>query len=259
MRTDPTTSGESRSCARTTFGPLCVLLSAVSLVPGCHDSSSPTAPTPEPPPTVTILFIGTESIADHEPTIRTLIQDTVDQASRALNVDHLQFTVSANASRSIPGWGLGGYTLGPTEIDIVIDPAFPGLGSILASRLPTVVAHEVHHTVRWRSPGPYGTLLDAFVFEGMADHFVVQLLGAEIPPWSEVLSQEDIDRYLRQAEPELDNAGFDFNAWFFGTRELPRWTGYSLGYFLVGEYLARHPGQSAASLVHEPSETFRPD
>lgn len=239
---------------------LCSSALALALVGlACHDSSSPTAPVAEPPPAVTIEFVGTESLADLEPTIRSLIQETFDQAAGALDVERLRFVVSADPSRSIPGWGLGGYTLGPMDIDIVIDPAFPGLGSVLPARLPTVVAHEIHHTVRWRSPGPYGTLLDAFVFEGMADHFAVQLLGADPPPWSEALSQDDIDRYLVQANPELDSLGFDFEAWFFGTREFPRWTGYTLGYFLVGDYLARHPEHSAASLVHEPSETFRPD
>ena len=238
---------------------LALTLALALLALGCHKSSSPTAPVAEPPPAVTIEFVGTGSLADLEPTIRTLIQDTFDQAAGALDVERLRFVVSADTARSIPGWGLGGYTLGPTEIDIVIDPSFPGLESVLASRLPTVVAHEIHHTVRWRSPGPYGTLLDALVFEGMADHFAVQLLGADIPPWSEVLSQDDIDRYLAQAGPQLDNAGFDFGAWFLGTREYPRWTGYSLGYFLVGDYLARHPQHTAASLVHEPPETFRPD
>ena len=234
--------------------PIALALLAV----GCNDSSSPTAPVQEPP-SVSIVFAGTSSIAHLEPTIRTLIQETFDQASRTLDVERLQFVVTAEAARSIPGYGIGGYTLGPTEIDIVIDPSYPGVESILPSRLPTVVAHEIHHTVRWRSPGPYGTLLDAFVFEGLADQFAVQLLGADVPPWSEALSEDDIDRYLRQARPELDSTTFDFGAWFFGTRELPRWTGYTIGYVLVDEYLAGHPEHSAASLVHASSDTFRPD
>lgn len=225
---------------------------------GCSDSSSPTAPTPQQPATATIVFVGSSELADHQDTIRTLILRTVEQASGPLDVARLQFTVSTDVARTIPGWGLGGYTLGPNEIEIVVNPSFAALGSILPSRLPPIVAHEIHHTVRWRSPGPYGTLLDALVFEGMADVFAVESLGADLQPWSDALSPTEIDRYLEEARPELDNPAFDFNEWFLGSRDLPRWTGYSLGFYLVESYLARNPGRSAADLVHEPSESFRP-
>jgi len=36
-----------------------------------------------------------------------------------------------------------------------------------------------------------------------------------------------------------------------------RWAGYSLGFALIGDYLERHPGSSAAALATVPSETFR--
>lgn len=246
--------GAARSPRRPSFGLVLALLAL-----GCnHDS--PTAPVDEsPPPTASVIVLDSDALVEHQPVIRSLIQTTVEQAGGRLNLERLQFTVSTDVSRTIPGWGLGGYTLGPTEVEIVVDPAFSGLGSVLPSRLPSIVAHEIHHTVRWRSPGPYGTLLDAFVFEGMADHFAIELLGVEVPPWSMVLSPDEIDRFLRRAQPELDSLGFDFNAWFFGTRDLPRWTGYSLGFHLIDQYLARHPERSAADLVHEPSETFRPN
>ena len=93
----------------------------------------------------------------------------------------------------------------------------------------------------------------------MADHFAVEVLGADIPPWSQALAPNEIDRYLMQATREFDDPTFDFGVWFLGTRDLPRWTGYSLGFHLVDVYLANHPGSSAASLVHEPAESFRPD
>ena len=46
--------------------------------------------------------------------------------------------------------------------------------------------------------------------------------------------------------------------WFFGTGDLPRWTGYALGYWLIERYQAANPGQSAADLVHTSANAFRP-
>ncbi len=58
---------------------------------------------------------------------------------------------------------------------------------------------------------------------------------------------------------ELDSTGFNFGHWFFtGNSELPPWTGYTLGFRLVQDYLDRNPGTSAASLVQTPAELFRP-
>ncbi|MDA8018231.1 MAG: DUF2268 domain-containing protein [Thermoanaerobaculia bacterium] len=229
------------------------------LVVACEKSSSPTAPA-NPSPSVSVVFLDATLTADQQETIRQVVVSTVERASAAIDVGALRCTVSSDMARTIPEWGLGGYALGPGDIEIVVDPEFGALDSVLTSRLPVLVAHEVHHTVRWRNPGPYGTLLDAFVFEGLADHFTVELLGAAIPPWSMALTPPEIERYLNRARPELDDTNYDFNAWFFGRgSDLPRWTGYSIGFHLVDVYLANHPGRSAASLVHEPSESFRPD
>jgi uncharacterized protein YjaZ len=72
------------------------------------------------------------------------------------------------------------------------------------------------------------------------------------------LAPADIDRYLALAAPELDEPN-DYDRWFFGfDPDIPRWTGYTLGYHLVAEYQAR-AGRSAAELVHTPASAFRPD
>jgi uncharacterized protein YjaZ len=111
---------------------------------------------------------------------------------------------------------------------------------------------------RWRGPSPYGTLLEALVFEGLADRFALELLGGAPPPWIEAFPEQQTDAYIERARPELDQF-FDFEAWFFGIgSDLPRWTGYTLGYRLVGDYKAENPGSTAASLVHTPAEAFRP-
>jgi uncharacterized protein YjaZ len=46
---------------------------------------------------------------------------------------------------------------------------------------------------------------------------------------------------------------YDYPAWFYGTQEIPRAAGYSIGYQLIRAYLGRHPDETAASLVDAPA------
>ena len=207
-----------------------------------------------------VVFVDPAALSGHQAVVESLIAETFERASGALPLGSVSVTVSTDAARVVPGWGLGGYTLGPNEIEIVIDPLFPSLAEVLPQRLPHIAAHEFHHAVRWRDPGPYQTLLEALVFEGMADHFALELVPGPLPPWSKAFREGQTAHYLARARPEFDNADFDFNAWFFGLgTDLPPWTGYTLGFRLVRDYLASHPGSTAAQLVSTPAEAFRPD
>jgi len=166
--------------------------------------------------------------------------------------------VAADPSRAIAGWGVGGFAPDARTVEISLDPGFPGFSGILPDRLPPIVAHELHHAVRWKAPGYGATLLEALVSEGLADHFAVELLGAPVPPWSDAFPRERTEEFLDRARPEFD-AAYDHDRWFFGTDPtLPRWTGYTLGYRIVEAYQAANGGVTAAELVSTPASAFRP-
>ncbi|ARC89899.1 hypothetical protein B5V46_15445 [Rhodovulum sp. MB263] len=59
----------------------------------------------------------------------------------------------------------------------------------------------------------------------------------------------------RDAAATWDDRNYDHAAWFFGTD--PAWRGYAFGYALVGRYLAEHPAETPATLVHAGTERFR--
>ncbi len=96
------------------------------------------------------------------------------------------------------------------------------------------------------------------VSEGLADHYALELFGQPLPPWVTALSEDEIDLWLERARPELDSAGYSHSVWFFGTGSVPRWAGYTIGFRLVGDYLAANPGATAASLVNLGADAFRP-
>lgn len=48
------------------------------------------------------------------------------------------------------------------------------------------------------------------------------------------------ERILEKLRSQLDSNYYDYDTIFFnGSNELPRWSGYSLGYYLVRKYLKK--------------------
>ena len=235
-----------------------VLAACALAVTACDGGSSPTEPDEPPSPVTIVIEDASGALTDHAPTIRDLIASTYGQASREIPIGGLTVYVRPDAPRAIAGWGLGGFALGPSQIEITVDPAFPGLAGVLVERLPHIAAHEMFHAARFRGPGNGFTFFEVMISEGLSDHFANELLGGPLPPWSNALSPAEIDRFLDLAAPELDEPN-DYGRWYFGEDPaIPRWTGYTLGYHLVAEYQARE-GRSAAELVHTPASAFRPD
>lgn len=195
-----------------------------------------------------------------EPAIRELLTATLAKVQPALELTGVTIVVSSDASGTIPGYGVGGFTPNGTTVQIYIDPAYPEIARLLREHLPPLAAHELHHARRWQGPGYGKTLLEALVSEGLADHFAIELLGVPVPPWSDALPRTETAHYLELAQTEFDSVKYGHPRWFFGAGPgLPRWTGYTLGFRLVETYQAAHGGASAAQLVNTRASAFRPD
>lgn len=60
---------------------------------------------------------------------------------------------------------------------------------------------------------------------------------------------------FEKLKPEFESAGYDYDGIFFGGRGWPRWAGYSVGYYIVKEYL-RRSGKSVFDAVAEPYDLY---
>ncbi|HET7870529.1 MAG TPA: DUF2268 domain-containing putative Zn-dependent protease [Actinomycetota bacterium] len=150
--------------------------------------------------------------------------------------------------------GIGGRSDPSTgDVTIAVDPASQNFATTLRVWLPALLAHELDHAKRTDSgPGSGHTLLDAMVFEGVADAFSIQAFPQTPPiPQDDALSRSEEKAAWHRARGRLydllDMA--EYRSWFFGTGQLPRWTGYTLGFRIVSSFLARHPGETAASIT----------
>lgn len=232
---------------------ICVAIAAY----GCN--SSPTAPDSQTPAGngLTVVFKDPgAALAGKQEAIGRHIEETFERAMRQISLAGVTVEVTPGPQNIIPGWGVGGRALNGFAVELAVDP---GLSSqLIEARLPSIVAHEFHHVARFRGPGYGGTLLEAMVSEGMADHYASELFGQPLPPWVVALSETEIPVWIERARPQFDSGSYSHSNWFFGTGSVPNWTGYTIGFELVRRYKAANPGSSAVTLVNSDADLFRP-
>lgn len=165
--------------------------------------------------------------------------------------------VQHDARLVIPELGLGGYTPAADRVFITLDLGHAGLRERLEPAFTALLAHELHHTVRWAGPGYGGTLAEAVLSEGLACCFEAELAGGELPFYARPLPAPERERVQAAFAAQRDAAVYDHDAWFYGRGALPRHAGYALGAELVARHL-RRCGGSAAALAQAPAADFFP-
>lgn len=170
----------------------------------------------------------------------------------------LDLIVSHQPSKVIPELGImGSYSREARTIEIILDIDHENLRANFVSELTSTFAHEYMHVAReehvqWEN----GTFLDAMIAEGLSQSFELETQPKQKPSMYAInLSDEEIRDAWQKAQPILDHIEYDFSSWFFGNEEIKRWTGYSLGYWLVQKKIAA-TGLQASELVQLNSSEF---
>jgi len=194
------------------------------------------------------------------------IRNIIPRLQSLIPIDSIAIELAISSTNVLPLFGLGGRTnmddFGIT-IEYYFDPENPNFNLEL---LINGLVHECHHASRLGLPGWPLTLLELMVREGLADHFMVEVTNCEQPEWSRALSEEEIKEYMILVKPVLriehESWNTEFNEkyffpWMFGRdgdNQIPYWTGYSIGWKIVENYLKDHTEASASSLVFTTAE-----
>lgn len=198
-----------------------------------------------------------ETLISYKKIITETFNQAIDRITKILPIDQVDVLIRDNPERTIPEIGLGGYTYGQHFLIICLDTKRDDCCQAIENELLGVLAHELHHAKRFQTVGYEKGILGAIIFEGLATHFEREMTGV-VQPWAVALSTEQIEEWLAKAKTEANSKQYDHYAWFFGSKEkkIPRWTGYSLGYKVVGDYLTKHPKMTAAKLHAKKAEAF---
>ena len=197
-----------------------------------------------------------DQLGDLKPWLTERLTSAFDAASDLLPLGGTDIVVKAGAY-VIPEKGHVGFAPEIGVIYLTVDPGNPALRANADQSLERMVLHELHHSARWDGPGYGRTLGEALVSEGLAGHFVQEVLTGDPEPW-ESLPADSLRPYLSTASDMWDSRDYGHPAWFFGASDMPRWLGYSQEYQLVAKFLARNPQARASALVHARAQLFRP-
>lgn len=177
------------------------------------------------------------------PTIDKDFAKAVEIAEKTINLSEVDVVFVNAPALAIKELGVGGFCPGPNNVYINIDPNF----AIAENEIATQLLHEFHHAMRQRQVDNHrATLGDNLISEGMACLYEEEQMRKSPPIYVQVeISDEVIDK----AKLELNNKDYNHRAWFFGSKDIPRWFGYTYGYKLVKDYAQRH-NKSAAEMIN---------
>lgn len=184
---------------------------------------------------VTVLNAAGRFSPEFAQELETVIQRHVDLIGADLSLAGVDVVVTTGyTGLAIEELAVGGYAPSAEFVAIAVEPDNPEFVH-WRDRIPATVAHELNHAARWRTPGYGRTLLECLVSEGLAVAYETELFGKE-PPYSHPCG--DLQEFWEAAQPLLDRTDYNHARWFFGNGDLPRWTGYALGYELVQRFVA---------------------
>jgi len=196
-----------------------------------------------------------DKLTAHNEWLNTCLTETYAKASMLMNLPSLDIIVKAG-TQVIPEKGHLGYSPEPGIVYITVDPKNLSFCSNHNNSLERMFAHELHHAARWAGPGYGFTLGEAIVSEGLAGHFTLELFGGEPEPW-ESLNEVEVQSHILRTRKDWDRTDYDHNAWFYGTSNLPRWLGYTVGFNLVTRFLLANPHLRASTLTNVNAKAFK--
>ena len=137
--------------------------------------------------------------------------------------------------------GVGGHTQTSDFIELAIDEE-----KATENLISEMVVHELCHAARWGKNDEWiNSLFDGVISEGIATYFEAEFVKdcTEKTVFIKTIlkrGDEENEKILEKLCSQLDSKYYDYNTIFFnGSNELPRWAGYSLGYYLVRKYLKK--------------------
>ena len=189
--------------------------------------------------------------------IENVIKKTIQICRKKLNVNKIYIFILPwfPGDRDKVFKGVTGYAPYEGVINLYLYPKKFNLNS-----LKQVVIHEYNHLAFFfyqqifRKREPRWRILDALIFEGLAQNFEEDILKIR-PIYSKALSQKEAINLLKNKIYEPFNYKF-YRDLFFGSKKFKRWSGYTVGYFIVKEFRKQNKNLNWKNLIHLPSQKF---
>lgn len=131
--------------------------------------------------------------------------------------------------------GISAYAMYHGVIHLYVD-----LEKYSKKSLEETMAHELNHLKYYENFESIFdlTIQDQIILEGLAECFRDDCLGGKSAPWTKNLNKKELEKALLDLQPHFSKVDWPLhNEIFYGSKKWKRWTGYSVGYYLVKQYL----------------------
>lgn len=189
-----------------------------------------------------LLTEANGNLSDKREMIEAAVKTAQEYAFPKLKIDwDIDVLVTNRVPMILPENGAGGYTFSADFIRINIDDE-----KATENLISETLVHEFCHAARWSKNDEWAnSLFDVLIFEGLACALETDFAKnkSEKSLFIKTVlecSDNENKKILNLIQDKLDSDKYNYDEIFFnGNDELPRWAGYSLGYYLVKKYLEK--------------------
>ena len=104
--------------------------------------------------------------------------------------------------------------------------------------LQNTVIHETAHALSLHYNMADMSIKEGIIFEGLAEHFREKFSDSKRSDIVKGITKKQAIDFFHELKPKLDIKDYSSYAEvFFGSGKYPNWTGYSIGYYLIEDYL----------------------
>lgn len=120
---------------------------------------------------------------------------------------------------------------------------FIDIGDYKITALDETVAHEYNHILFYYYQGMKKyTILEHVIIEGLAENFREEIMGGGTAPWAVALREAEAKKIFLGIQTSLKSKNIKRRRnILFGNKKYKKWTGYSIGYWLVKEFRKKNP------------------
>ncbi len=189
--------------------------------------------------------------------LKSVVESVELSIKKLIPLGDIDIVFYYNPEATLKESGIGGYTPCKNVIFLPLDPKNPNFKKGLKDKFSYTLAHEINHAIRFRTPIPQDTLLEDMISEGLADHFAMEITKRKNPPaWSTAITEKEKKEWFKKASRKWHSPNYDHNAWFYGSKNIPRWTAYTLGYDLITKYLQENPKIKPSEIISADASIF---
>lgn len=195
-------------------------------------------------------------ILDEAGVVKT-VQKAVKRQNAFLNHKECNILVFSGTLGVIPEQGVGGRCDQPDIMNIFIDPNHTaGVKHNIEKWLPSALAHELYHARRYVTHSFGTTLGESLIEEGLPSMFEEFMQPNLEVPYAHHLRRKELAEAWKQAKPLLNSEEYNRDDWFYGSNEIKKWTGYSLGYNIIRQFMQENGEKNPAEFVDVSAKDF---